>query len=323
MFRPRVLALIVALLLAPLAVPARSAALAPGDLLMLRGQPWTATWSLLRVNRSTGAPIDTLSSGGALLSDPRGLVALPDGTVLVADRLAGLVRIDPLTGAQSTFVPATSFSAAGPTGVAREPSGNLVVVCGDASGIWRVSPAGAVSAPFSAGGGFTYANAIAVAADGGLWVADGMGQVVRVDPVTGAQAPLSISGVTWATPIGIALGKGATSVYVMMQGYFFYHHLAGTYVVDRATGAGAIIPNAMSWAQGVAADTTTDDAFVSSIDVINHDTPYQGVLTRGAAGAWTNLASTGAEESGLLAIVPSAATPAARATWGRLKADYR
>jgi len=316
---------VLVLLLALPATRASAVALAPGDLLMLTGRPWTTTWALLRIDRATGTVRDTVASAGALVTDPNGLVATPDGSVIVADRAAGLVRVDPATGAQTVLTPAASFGGApGPLGVAREANGNLVVVCGDASGIWRVSSAGTVLGAFSAGAHFVAENAIAVAPDGGLWVADGSGAVVRVDPVTGDQAPLTITGVTWATPDGIALGPGANTLYVAMEGSLFYHHLAGTYAIDRASGAGAIIANAQSWVQGVAADPASGDAFVSSIALVAQDEPYQGILTHGAGGAWSVVNTPNQPFSGLLAIVPPAGnTPAVPMTWGRLKAMMR
>jgi len=88
---------------------------------------------------------------------------------------------------QSVFVAPAALGGAGPVGIAREASGNFVVVCGDANGIWRVSPTGTVLYAFSAHSKIGAANAITVGPDGTLWVGDGSGQVVAVDPTSGTQ----------------------------------------------------------------------------------------------------------------------------------------
>src|SRR5690242_9842272 len=116
--------------LAPVAAPARAATLAAGDLVIVNAYEWDHSCSVLRVDANTGLPIETISSAG-LITAPRGILVSPFGEILVADWLAGIVKIDPATGVQSVFVAPAALGGAGPTGIARESSGNFVIVCGD------------------------------------------------------------------------------------------------------------------------------------------------------------------------------------------------
>jgi streptogramin lyase len=311
-----------AIALALVAAPARAATLAAGDLVILNSPAWDASHSVLRVDANTGLPIETISSGG-LLTDPRGILVTPLGAILVADRTAGIVAIDPATGVQSVFVAPAALGGAGPTGIARRANGDFFVVCGDANGIWRVSPAGAVLGVFSAHSTVTYANAIAVAPNGTLWVADGNQHVVAVDPTYGTQTALNTTGVDFSTPVGIAIGKGGSPLYVVMGGYFFYHQTGAVYQIDPVSGAGTLVPDAYQWSEGVAADLVSGNAYATSIGVINHDTPYYGQIAKSVAGAWSFLGPQ-QKLSGLVAVVPPQfAAPAVPITWGRLKAMMR
>jgi len=73
----------------------------------------------------------------------------------------------------------------------------------------------------------------------------------------------------------------------------------------------------------VAVDPVSGNAYVSTVDVINHDTPYYAHIAKGVQGAWSIL---GPEQhlSGVLAVVPPQfAAPAVPTTWGRFKAMMR
>src|SRR2546427_6528549 len=45
-------------------------------------------------------------------------------------------------------------------------------------------------------------------------------RVVAVDPALGTQTVLNVTGVNFATPVGIAIGKGGSPLYVQMLGIF-------------------------------------------------------------------------------------------------------
>jgi len=315
-----ILAIVLATALAPVA--ARAATLAAGDLLIVNAYEWDKSCSVLRVDANTGLPIETITSAG-LITAPRGIVVSPYGEVLVADWLAGIFKIDPATGVQSVFVAPASLGGAGPTGIAREANGNFVIVCGDANGIWRVSPAGVVLGLFSAHSTITYANAIAVAPDGTLWVADGNQRVVAVDPTLGTQTVLNLTGVSFSTPIAIAIGKGGSPLYVNMNGYFSYHNTGGAWSIDAVSGIGVHVEDTFQWVEGVATDPVSGNAYVTTVDTINHDTPYYAHIAKRVNGVWSVLGPN-QKLSGLVAVVPPQfAAPAVPITWGRLKAMMR
>lgn len=309
--------------LAPGAKPTCAATLVAGDLVILNSPAWDASHSILRVDAATGLPIETISSGG-LLVDPWSILVTPFGAILLADPSVGIVHVDPATGVQTVFTPLAAFGGSTPRGIAREANGDFVVVCGDANGIWRLSPAGAVLSVFSAHATITYANAIAVAPNGTLWVADGNQKVVAVDPALGTQTALNVTGAFFATPDDIAIGKGGSPLYVRMMGNFSYHAAGNTWQVDPVSGAAALIPTTFGWSEGVAVDPVSGDAYVTSIDVINHDSPYLGRISKGVNGTWSQLSPDFQKLSGILAVVPpQLAAPATPTTWGRVKAMMR
>jgi sugar lactone lactonase YvrE len=153
--------------------------------------------------------------------------ALRPGDLLVADGLlhdvGGVLRVDPLTGAQTVFAEGGDFVL--PTGVAIAPTGEIYVADIDAAGgggaIFRIDPrTGArtvVSSNASPGTRpFEDPSSIAFDAAGRLIVGDpgaqgGSGAVFRVDPATGAREVLS-SGDRFVDPTGVAVVNG--TVYV-------------------------------------------------------------------------------------------------------------
>jgi hypothetical protein len=297
--------------------------LSPGDLVIIDSSKWHRTLVILHVDPVSGTAVDTITSSGHLV-DPRALVVLPSGPIVVADHSTGLILVDPATGAQSLLASPAALGGAGPTGVAREATGNLVVVCGDGNGIRRVSPGGALLQTFSAHGLLGAANGIAVGPDGRLWVADGISRIVAVDPVSGAQSPLAVSGIGAGAPLALAIAPSGSTLYVLLGSASVKGFGDGAWSVDTATGVGQWIPTTVQWAQGVGVDPVSGVAWVSSLMLINIDDPYAGLLTRGVGGSWALVGPPLQNFSGVLGVVPSPlATPAIPTTWGRVKAMMR
>src|SRR5258708_1473537 len=96
-------AMLIAAALAGVATCARAATLSAGELVIINAYEGDTARPVVRVDPNTGLPLETISSAG-LLSDPQGLLVTPLGAILVADRNAGIVQIDPATGVQSVFV---------------------------------------------------------------------------------------------------------------------------------------------------------------------------------------------------------------------------
>jgi sugar lactone lactonase YvrE len=86
--------------------------------------------------------VSSIFSSGGLLYSTTGIAVLPDGTVAVGNRadVAGrdsIVRIDPLTGAQSYLTPPGSFMYV--TGLTLDTDGNLLVSDGGSATRGRVA----------------------------------------------------------------------------------------------------------------------------------------------------------------------------------------
>jgi hypothetical protein len=203
---------------------------ANGDLFVVDAEAFGGG-AVIRVNPLTGAQT-TVSSGGSFVFPERIAIAA-NGDLIVVDPEAfggpcpggcgGVIRVDPVTGAQTTVSSGGSFSD--PVGVAIAPNGDILVVdsgaFGGPGGIIRVDPVTGAQTTVSSAGSFFTPAGIAIAANGDFLVADadafggpcpnGCGGVIRVDPVTGAQTTVS-SGGSFFDPVGIAIVPAAAAV---------------------------------------------------------------------------------------------------------------
>lgn len=175
-----------------------------GDLLISDG----AAKQIVLVD-STGA--QGVVTEGGLLTDPRGIAFDPHGTILVMDGGNGLIRIDPISGAQTVVCSITNFSTQplGAWGIALEPSGSVLVADG-VNGLVRVNTATGSTTIVSASNHLSLLISVAVAADGRAVVGNAAGllgqlsSLVSVDLTTGAQT-LIASGQNLFLPTGIAV----------------------------------------------------------------------------------------------------------------------
>lgn len=144
------------------------------------------------------------------------------GELLVADSAAfsetrnsgGVVRVDPVTGAQTTVSEGGWLVT--PHGITVDSQGRILVAdvnaFGGPGGVVRINPTTGAQTVVSREGYFFTPLAIAVEADGDILVADddsfgGGGGVIRVDPNTGAQTIVS-SGGAFVDPYGIGVRAG-------------------------------------------------------------------------------------------------------------------
>ena len=155
-----------------------------------------------------------LSTNG-LLQNPQGVVVEPTGNLVVLDAASGLVRVDPVTGAQTLLTPATAFSTAplGPTSIAIEPNGTILVADGS---IVRVDPTSGAVTAFASGGSLMPCQGVAVDMNGMIYgtvpaaMMGGDSAVVSVDPVTAAQT-LITNGSPLMVPLDWPLAPMALS----------------------------------------------------------------------------------------------------------------
>jgi sugar lactone lactonase YvrE len=186
----------------------------------------THNGAILRIPPAGGPPT-VINADPTIFRDPNGMLMEPSGTLLVADYGAGptnsgsLIRVDPASGAASTFVSGPPFTA--PTDVARDPDGSFVVVDENfgagtnAGAVFRVSPSGSVST-IASGAPFEDLLGVAVSRSRTIYVADedfggnNSGGILRVDPTSGAVTPIA-SGTTLDGVDGIALSPDEKFLY--------------------------------------------------------------------------------------------------------------
>lgn len=201
------------LLFLGLVTPSGAVTLNPGDVLVADSDAFGGMGGVIRVDPVTGA--QTLISSGGFFKDPIGIAFAANGDILVSDFQAfagekgGVIRVNPMTGAQTPVSSDDLF--VNPIGIALEASGNIVVAeLTGLPGVIRVNPTTGVQSIVATGDNFVFCFdppscllppsapwGIAVAPDGTgtLFVADrNSNNIVRVNPSTGAQTVLPVSG---------------------------------------------------------------------------------------------------------------------------------
>jgi hypothetical protein len=151
---------------------------------------------------TTTTTISTSPTSSTTTTTLRGKpVALASGDLLVSDGGAGIVRVDPATGAQAIVSANADHPDLGyGAGIAVEPNGNILVLGVQFDqGLFfdvviRINPATGDLAILSKGGGLAQqadsAN-IAVTPNDDILVVNEFGLLLHIDSVTGAQKPLT------------------------------------------------------------------------------------------------------------------------------------
>jgi len=180
----------------------------PGDLLVTD----LGTGALILID-PTGA--QALISSTNLLLAPQGLAVEAQGTIMVKDKISGLVRVNATDGSQTLVSPATNFvqDDVQTFGLTVEANGSILVPDGT-NGLLRVNPMTGVASVLSAGDPFVYPKGVTVAPDGTIFVTDlsamrgQPSRVIRVQPGSGA-ATLVTTNNLLVLPTGIAVdGQG-------------------------------------------------------------------------------------------------------------------
>ena len=327
-FRPnlvRLLPRIVQCLALLVACPARAVTLHSGDLVLVTGvQQYLGVHHVYRLDPAT---LDTTTiCGPGLLSLANSVAVDPHGQVLVADANAGIVRIDPLTGAQSVIVTVAQLGGGKPFGVCA-PANDVVYVTVNlgAARVLRLTPSTHALATVTDGGLLTDPAGLTMGPDGQLYVCEmsspannggsgqpGRGSIVRVDPVTGSQFQVAADSL-FHGPFQIAF-SGPTTIWTAQVGWLSSRHDAGFRVTNLADGTSAPGAPGHTYSMGLAAN---DAGTVYASDCITSSytcyVPYAWILP---AGPQVSL-------GGALAVAPQLPTPALGASWGRVKAAYR
>jgi sugar lactone lactonase YvrE len=224
---------------------------------------------ILRTEPATGALVEISRNGaqGALFSHPYDLAIEADGGLVVADmgnpnqRDGAVIRVDPLTGRQSLVSAGGSFYD--PAGIAVGPGGVLYVLdnlAANNGGVIAVDPrtgAQKVIATNVTPALFSAPFGIAVDHDGTLVVVNRSttdplptdclvptGSVIRVNPATGAQTPISELD-RLSRPLGLAIDSDRSIVVA--------NECAGP------NGVGLVRVNPLNGAQAEATPNGSDD----------------------------------------------------------------
>jgi sugar lactone lactonase YvrE len=252
-----------------------TAAAAPGD-------PWVAYVAnataaravVMRVDPATGGIVEVSRNGaqGQLFNHPYDIAVAADGSLLVADMGAyadgpdpaadgAIVRVDPATGSQSLV--SRGGRLVDPAGLALAADGTIVVV--DNVGLdgepelLRIDAASGAQTVLSVGDKLCYPFGVALERSGSILVTDfgsppgqsgtcpaNLGQVLRVNPGTGAQSTLAVGGTLLRNPFGIAVAPDG-----------------GVLVVNQTGGAAAVMSvHPVSGHQQVVTGNGPADAFV-------------------------------------------------------------
>jgi sugar lactone lactonase YvrE len=213
------------------------------------------------------------------------------GDIFVGDRsnsgTAGIIRVDPITGAQSLVTANATTQSEQLLSIALEQAGTLVATESGAlpGGVVRIDPTTGTVTEVSVNGNFSTPDSIAVNAAGVLFVADASAGVIRVDPTTGAQTVLSPTGPSFNAG-GIALDAAGT-IFVVNGSSF----AVGVIRLDPSTGARTpvsmdgnfVIPEGTAIAPNGDIFVSDESAFGGTGGIIRVD-PATGAQTRVASG---------------------------------------
>jgi sugar lactone lactonase YvrE len=196
--------------------PSALAAVPDGTLLVADMVGYQGAPTIWRLNPATTqlARVSSYIDNGPLITIPTGVARAADGTIYVSDSDHGVIRVNPLTGAQSVVAPGFVLGGVGSlAGLTFGPDGDLYLAVGldivtGLPGVTRLDPATGIATPISFTNQFIISpTGIAVAADGTVFVSDGQNGIVRVDPLTGNE---TIFGSGYAIePAGLAFVPSA------------------------------------------------------------------------------------------------------------------
>jgi DNA-binding beta-propeller fold protein YncE len=179
------------------------------------GVPNRRDGAVIRVDPLSGR--QSLVSSGGEFFDPAGIAVGPGGQLYVVDNRApdndgAVIRVDPRSGAQTLVTERSDDPGRDeldlPFGIAVERDGNLVVTnrfspgliplpCSALGNVVRVDPVSGRQEEVAGAGDIAWPLGIAVAADGGIVVANecaSHGGLIRLDPLGGNQIELTPNG---------------------------------------------------------------------------------------------------------------------------------
>jgi len=304
------------LLVSAHALAAPSAKLHPGDFVMI--SEWGGR---LVVLDGASFAVTEIASGGHLVY-ATDVAVTSGGRVLLTTSSAGVVSVDPSSGATSVVAPLATLGEGRPSGLAVGPSGSLFVSMQSAISprVIELTSAGAFVRVVTSGGLLPMPAGLAFGTDGVLYVCTTIpygqgsgGGIARVDPASGAQSAVAGAGVLIG-PYHIAVAPDG-ALWTVQYGAFSARRSGCVVRTQLPGGDSETVPYGSCTSRGIAirADGVTVVADCMRIhgdcwDPVTYFYP-SGFSMFGLSGP--------------VAVVPDLMTPSRRDSWGRLKILYR
>lgn len=210
-----------------------------GDIVTVSGQNGSNAAAVIIVSPTNGDQA-VVASGGSL-SDPRGVVADPTGTIYVADGNNGLLRVSASTGATTVLASLPGFAI----GLSFDRAGHLLVAEGPAGVSVRDTFDGSEITHYG-GGSIEFATDVEEYSDGYLYVTDagsfagGANKVIRIDPVSSVQQVLVSSGLVF--PVSLAIDSSGQLI--VGDGLPQFGQPSALRLIDRTSGAVSTVSDA-------------------------------------------------------------------------------
>ena len=289
-----------------------------GDVVMVDSyvypSPVPAVWRLDPVTLDT-----TLIASGGLLVHPDRVAVDGSGRVVVADRVSGVVAIDPATGAQTLVASPAGLGGRTARGICRDPNGGLylTVALNGSGALFHLDPATHEVRVVADGGLLVAPVCVTVGPGGALFVGDmslvtpvSSGGIVKVTP-TGEQSLVATTGAALAAPFDIAITPDG---WIWTAQWGALSRRGASFMRTRLTDG---YTEAMSYsrAQGITIDAG-GNIYLADCSSVSFDC-FRRFVWMWPGGLTINL------PSGAMAVVPASQTAARRTTWGALKTLYR
>jgi streptogramin lyase len=307
-----------------LAQSAPAATLTAGDFVVLAREYTYTPGVLIHVDPAIGV-VDTIVPQPPP-PDPYDLVVRPDGAILVADRVAGLVLVAPGTGATQVLAAPAAFGGTGPTTLAYADNGDLLLAGPGGMARWSdglPQPTPLVGAP-----AVVQPRGVADDGRGGIWLTDEGasyplgGGLLHLDGTTGASIGLPTlffsTSPAYAfplTPLQVRRGPDGCA-YVVSAPYSgpTQYLNSGIFRVDPVTGEMSRWKST-HFVRGFLFDHEGRAWVLFGMD-ISRD-PYNGELTSDGGLGF------GVGARGPVAQVPFGTVSVRRQSWGAIKSRYR
>lgn len=320
---PRTGAFGAGLSLAVLILTARAGAapLRPGDFVMVTWSSGTSACCQV-VALDPASLTESVITSGEFIVDPQDIAVSARGDLYVTVPTIGVVRVDPVSGAQSIFASVNSLGGGQPFGIFVGPEGFYVTLRGSPARIVQLDADGSIARVVSSGGMLDLVAGLTVGPDGALYVCETIpyglapgGGLVRVDLASGSQALLAseepING-----PFDVTLAPDG-SLWSVQRNHRLHERRGALVRTTCPDGVSELLPSRYDfYVTGVAIRP-------DGLTVMAQCAPVHGDCEYASTYVYPDGPNLSQGRDGPLAVVPDRTTSVRRPSWGRLKLLYR